>query len=78
LRFFESDVELQLSKSEHLTKSQQNEEFVKTIDVSQMIGIEWAITVKFYAALHYVQAYFASREPRQRSIDEPRQYNVIP
>jgi hypothetical protein len=55
---------LQLSRTQHLTKSQQNEEFVKSIDVSRTIGIEWAITVKFYAALHYVQAYFASRSGR--------------
>ncbi len=72
MRFFESDAELQLSKSEHLTKSQQNEEFVKTIDVSQMIGIEWAITVKFYAALHYVQAYFASRSGRTPATHDRR------
>jgi uncharacterized membrane protein len=52
---------LQLTKEEHLTKSRQNEEFVRSIDISSVIGIEWAITVKFYAALHYVQAYFASR-----------------
>ena len=64
MRLFESDGALQLSKNEHLTKPQQNEEFVKSIDVSQRVGLEWAVTVKFYAALHYVQAYFASRSGR--------------
>jgi len=52
---------LQLTREEHLTKSRKNEEFVNLIDTSTTVGIEWAITVKFYAALHYVQAYFASK-----------------
>jgi hypothetical protein len=52
---------LQFTRDEHLTKSRQNEVFAKTIDASSGVGIEWAITVKFYAALHMVQAYFVSR-----------------
>jgi hypothetical protein len=52
---------LRLTRAEHLTKSRQNEEFVKKIDTSNVVGIEWSITVKFYAALHYVQAYFTSK-----------------
>jgi hypothetical protein len=52
---------LRLTKNEHLTKSRQNQEFGESIDVSSPAGIEWAVTITFYVALHYVQAYFASR-----------------
>jgi hypothetical protein len=52
---------LQFTRDEHLTKSRQNEAFAKTIDASSAAGMEWVITIKFYAALHLVQAYFASR-----------------
>ena len=51
---------MHLTREEHLTKSAQNEAFEQTIDTSTVAGIEWAITVKFYVALHYVQAYFAA------------------
>jgi hypothetical protein len=52
---------LRLSKHEHLTKSVQNEEFAASLDPSTVVRIEWRITALFYAALHYVQAYFGSR-----------------
>lgn len=52
---------LHFTRDEHLTKSRQNEDFANALDISSTVGIEWAITIKFYAALHYVQAYFVSR-----------------
>jgi hypothetical protein len=52
---------VQLTRDEHLAKSRQNENFVASLDTSSTVGVEWAITIKFYAALHFVQAYFASR-----------------
>jgi uncharacterized membrane protein len=52
---------LQLTTAEHLTKARQNEAFADSLDTSTTIAVEWVITVKFYAALHYVQAYFASK-----------------
>jgi hypothetical protein len=54
-------VALQFTRDEHLIKSQQNELFAKAIDPSCTAGIDWIITVKFYAALHLVQAYFVSK-----------------
>src|SRR5260370_34884574 len=35
--------------------------FAESIAAASSAGIEWAIAVKFYAALHLVQAYFVSR-----------------
>jgi hypothetical protein len=63
---------LQLSREEHLTKSSQNEAFAKALDTSTVCGVEWAITMKFYAALHYVQAYFASKTGRAPTTHDRR------
>lgn len=63
---------MQLSRDEHLTKSAQNEELAQTLDASTVIGVEWAITMKFYAALHFVQAYFSSRTGRAPTTHERR------
>jgi hypothetical protein len=52
---------LRLQQTQHLSKSQQNEEFADALDISQQIALEWAITAKFYSALHFVQAYLVSR-----------------
>jgi hypothetical protein len=45
-----------------LAKAKKNEAFASGLETSTVTGIEWSITIKFYAALHYVQAYFASKQ----------------
>lgn len=52
---------MRLTKHQHLQKATENEKFAQTIDTNTVAGIEWAITVKFYIALHYIQAYLASK-----------------
>ena len=47
-------------KHEHLTKAKHDEEFVSSLDLSTTPYLDWAITALFYAALHYVEAYFAT------------------
>jgi len=46
------------TKEEHRDKAIDTESFAATLP-STPAGIEWAITAQFYAALHYVSAYFA-------------------
>ncbi|QNI31867.1 hypothetical protein H7849_23010 [Alloacidobacterium dinghuense] len=46
------------TKDEHEQKAIENEKFAQTLP-SSVSGVEWAITATFYAAVHYVQAYFA-------------------
>jgi hypothetical protein len=43
----------------HLQQAQHNEAFFAAIDVNSY-G-DWAVTVLFYAALHYIDAYLAQR-----------------
>lgn len=44
--------------SEHLTRAANNEQFFYALDHSRYS--DWAVTVLFYAALQYIDAYLAS------------------
>jgi hypothetical protein len=46
---------------EHFLRAQQNERFANQIDLNTSpVAVHWVVTILFYAALHYVQAYFAA------------------
>ena len=49
---------MKFSKDDHKKKAVETEEFASTLPATDS-GVEWAITAQFYAALHYVSAYFA-------------------
>lgn len=44
---------------EHLEQAQRNEAFLTSVDISSTPYLDWAVTVIFYAALHYLRALFA-------------------
>lgn len=48
------------SKNDHKAKAEHDKEFVDSLDLSTTPYLDWAITGLFYAALHYVEAYFAT------------------
>ena len=52
------------TKAEHSGKAAQNDFFVSTLGNPFW---DWAVTGKFYAALHYVEAFFATRTPAVHS-----------
>jgi len=45
--------------AEHVSKAVGNESFANAIDTSNPTNIDWKLTVLFYAAMHYVEAYLA-------------------
>ena len=47
--------------AEHLSKAQSNEQFAATLGLQTSAEIEWAVTATFYAAVHYIEAYLATR-----------------
>ncbi len=49
---------MRFTKDEHKNKAIENEQFSLTLPTTTC-GVEWAITAVFYAAVHYVEAYFA-------------------
>jgi hypothetical protein len=52
---------LAFTPAEHVRKARANEEFARSLGAPTICALEWSVTANFYAALHYVQAYFASR-----------------
>jgi hypothetical protein len=52
------------TKAEHSGKAAQNDFFVSTLGNPFW---DWAVTSKFYAALHYVEAYLATKHPSVHS-----------
>jgi len=50
---------VKFSKDDHKQKAIEIEQFASALPATNC-GVEWAITAHFYAALHYVAAYFAS------------------
>ena len=49
------------SKNQHLEIAQHNEQFFNALDLSGGPARGWASTVAFYAALHYVEAFFFTK-----------------
>jgi hypothetical protein len=47
------------TRDEHINRAEDNEQFIISLDLAKSINVDWAITILFYAALHYVDAYFA-------------------
>jgi len=45
--------------NQHLRKAQHNENFATHISPSPFL--DWLVTTKFYAALHYIDAYLANK-----------------
>lgn len=50
---------------EHLEWAEKTEAFANSLDRSDNVEVNWAITALFYAAVHYVDAYLVSRGNRQ-------------
>ena len=48
---------------QHVKKAKENEEFASTLDLTTRAGIDWSVSVAFYAALHYVQAFLRAHTP---------------
>jgi len=57
--------------------AQDNEEFADTFDLSHPHKhLRWAVTVIFYAAVHYVEAYFDLRYNRHHNSHKRRQRSI--
>jgi hypothetical protein len=47
------------SRGEHLSKARNNKEFADSIKLENSTRVGWVLTVLFYSALHYIEAYNA-------------------
>jgi hypothetical protein len=50
------------TKEAHLAKAQDNESFAESIQNRSRAEREWGIIIRFYAAVHYVEAYLSATE----------------
>jgi hypothetical protein len=48
-------------RHQHVNKARNDEIFAQKTDPKTSVDCEWAVTALFYAALHYVEAYFATK-----------------
>jgi len=48
-------------QAQHENQAQRNEKFFQSLDNTVSINREWIVTAAFYAALHWVEAYFDNR-----------------
>ena len=55
------------SIDQHVTKAEANYAFAQSINLESQAEIGWALVVIFYAAVHYIEAYFATSERHLRS-----------
>ena len=49
------------SQSEHLIKASHNKNLLEDFDLLHTEFIDWVVTVLFYSAVHYVEAFLAVR-----------------
>lgn len=45
----------------HIQQAEKNEEFFSSFNLKNTRFLDWAITALFYSALHYVDAYLATK-----------------
>ena len=61
------------SKADHLSKAKHNELFASSLNKDSNFANyrDWVVTGYFYSALHYIEAYLASRVPEFHSPHHP-------
>jgi hypothetical protein len=51
-------------RHEHLARAEENEKLAEVLNKNVGVCLDWGITIIFYAALHYIQAYLAGKNFR--------------
>jgi hypothetical protein len=46
---------------EHLTRAKENEKLARTLGTASGVAVDWAVTMLFYAALHFIDGYLAGK-----------------
>jgi hypothetical protein len=72
------------SQAEHLSKATNNKQFADGLPKGTPTAVGWALTILFYSALHYVEAYnakfnehFTKHEDLNRDIQRNPQLSPI-
>ncbi len=65
------------SQVQHETQAQRNETFFQSLDRTVSVNREWIVTAAFYAALHWIEAYFDNRHRQHFTSHRDRNNAVI-
>jgi hypothetical protein len=65
------------SQIQHEEQAQRNETFFQSLDSTEPINREWIVTAAFYAALHWIEAYFDNRYSRHSTSHRARNDDVM-
>jgi len=65
------------SQVQHETQAQRNETFFQSLDRTVSVNREWIVTAAFYAALHWIEAYFDNRHRQHFTSHRDRNDAVI-
>ena len=60
------------SKEDHLEKARENQRFAESFELHSRTEREWSVTIRFYAGVHYLQAYLESKSARTSTHSETR------
>jgi hypothetical protein len=58
------------TRDEHINRAEENEQMAKAMDLSKGVNVGWAITIIYYSALHYVDAYLEVQSIRPPNHEE--------
>ena len=62
------------TRTEHINKADGNEAFAASLPMKTNAQIDWALIARFYAAVHYVEAYLA---PTQHLTDHHKREKLV-
>jgi len=60
---------------EHLDKASHNEQFYGQFDIDTTAFLDWVVTGLFYCALHYIDAYLATKDIHPKKHAGPNSRN---
>jgi hypothetical protein len=58
------------NRAEHLSKALGNEQFAKAIVLGTSTDVEWVVTVFFYAAIHLIESFLATKSVHSKNHSE--------
>jgi hypothetical protein len=61
----------------HLEQAKHNERLIGFLDVHTSPFLDWIVTIAFYAALHYVEAFFYNHAPVRHSDNHQHRVSLL-
>jgi hypothetical protein len=56
-------------RAQHLSRAVGNEKLARSLDLDDVLQVDWAIVMLFYSALHYIDSFLAGKNKHPRNHD---------